>query len=333
MKTISIPSKLFAILLIPSLIIATFAIPVPRASANASTTLLQPSAMGEIRGDGSRSALNFTAHAGNDSVVTFDVFGSTYTPVLKAIYLEYTIPAALAGTTLCLAARITGVTNDPSLTIQTLDSPLTDKTWAGLAAAPGGNVAAYSSFVQGQVVFYPAGRFTAGTVAFVICPAMACPGNSTIQVPEPMGSALYGSPPVLAPAGSTLNSSQLSGLVHQVQIGNLSSLVNVGSLNVNASFLQGVFNQNVFSNFGLGGQLNNTLARLGMFTGGGKINGTLGTIGGFVNGTGLNGNSTLGGLFGNIGSSPVVIVVVIVGGIGLLAVLAAKARKNEVKKP
>ena len=170
------------IFLIASLAAVAIAIPVPHVAATTGTTILQPSAMAEIRGDGTHPMLNLTARAGNDSDVTFSLFGSTYTPVLKAIYLEYTIPAALANVDLCLAARIMAVTNSPSLTIQSIDAPFRGLTWAALAAAPGGNLVAYPSFVAGQVVFYPAGRHPAGTACFAIVPAMACPGNSTIQV-------------------------------------------------------------------------------------------------------------------------------------------------------
>jgi hypothetical protein len=68
--------------------------------------------------------LNITVSAGNDSDVTFSLLGNTYAPVLKAIYLEYTIPAALANVNLCLAARVMSVTSSPALTIQTVNAPL-----------------------------------------------------------------------------------------------------------------------------------------------------------------------------------------------------------------
>jgi len=301
MKPSFSPTSVLLFLLIASLAITVISLPIPRATATNQTTLLQPAAMAEIRGDGSHPMLNLSASAGNDSDVTFNLFGHTYQPVLKAIYLQYTIPPALAGTVLCLAARVMSVTNNPALTIQTVDAPLVNMSWAALAAAPGGNLVAYSSFVAGQVVFYPAGQFPAGPACFVIAPAMVCPGNSTIQVPEPEGAGLYGSPPMLAPAGSELNASQLGGLVASLQAGNLTGLVNVGSLDANVTFLQGIFNQQVFSNFGLGRELNSTITELGNFTGGGKVNNTLGTIGGFVNSTGAGGNgsnSSIGGLLG-----------------------------------
>ena len=59
-------------LMIVSLAGVTFALPVSRATA-----------IGGHDPDGSRPMLNITARAGNDSNVTFNLFGSTYVPVLK----------------------------------------------------------------------------------------------------------------------------------------------------------------------------------------------------------------------------------------------------------
>jgi hypothetical protein len=142
---------------------------------------------------------------------------------------------------------------------------------------------------------------------------------------------LYGSPPVLAPAGSDLTASQLSGLASSLQAGNLTSLLNLGGLSTNASFLQGVFNESIFSTFGLGGEYNSTLAEIGGYSSG--TNSTLGTIGGFVNGTGVNGNSSLSGIIGKLGSPVLAVGPACVGG-GMIAVIVAKtARKRGVIEP